>query len=531
MYVDYNHDGINNYNDTVMSGVTVTDTTTGKTTTTGASGTYTLAPMGQGSHTITITVPSGYQIVGSTSRSITVGPNTTSVNFFITPLYTISGIVCNDPAIDGSCLQSEDTILSGTNSLIVGNVTTDGTVVGTISQAAYQAGIKVISGTYTVAYSTANGYYFTASKVPGKSLPPYTVSVGQSTVPGNQYTCVAPAAGTTDASCSSNNIVNMNFAVSNLEAWSQGWCTDLRLEAPGMDIHVPNTGVCSDSSSGISTSNSYAIICLNNNAGAGVYYAGQNSPTFGYNNGQASLPNYLVGGSYPENFTPVSGINRASYTYLIDTVNSSGITPTNLSGIDPVSGNQYCGTGGTGSCNFESSLPDGVYTLNGNLTIDSGTSGVPVTLPDPGKNKSYVFLVSGTITINSDIIVPSDSSVVFASKGDIFVSGNVGQDLANYASPTPNLEGFYSTEGDFWILTNNTTGYPCGAAGTPIDKRLNIVGGVIVGGTVQNQRELCKYDAQCPVTTYSTGYTYLLNAPAFVKHKAQLWQEKTPSGQ
>ncbi|MDE2590183.1 MAG: hypothetical protein KGL95_11050 [Patescibacteria group bacterium] len=530
VYVDYNHDGVFNYNDVVAgtsifpSGITITDTTSGKTDTTDSNGNYQIIPLNQGSHTIQITVPSGYQIVGNSSQTASIGPNATTVNFFITPMYTISGIICNDPGIDGSCLQSEDSILAGSNTLTVTPLSTGGTSVGTITQAAYQAGVQVVSGTYSVSYSASNGYYFTASKVPGKSLPPYSISVGQSTyVDGNGYkfTCTAPAAGTTDASCSSNNIINMNFAVSNLASWYQGWCTDMRLEAPAMDVTVPNTGSCTDSGSGVSTSNAYAIVCLNNNPGTGVYYSGPNSPTFGYNNGQASSPNYLVGGTtYPESFTPVSGVNRASYTYLYNTISATG---TKTNDITP-----YCGGGGTGACNIDPTTPDGVYLINGNLTLDSGTPGVPVKIPDQPNNKSYVFLISGTLTINSDVQVPTDTSVVFASKGDIYVAGSVG--VSTYSDPTPNIEGFYSTEGDFWILSNNKTGYPCGAGGTPLDERLNISGGVIVGGTLQNQRELCKYDAQCPVTTYSTNYDYLLYAPAFVKHKDQLWQEQAPSG-
>jgi hypothetical protein len=538
VYIDYNHDGNKDADEPYYSGGTSMTVTasSGQSDTTDASAAYALTNFMSGTYTISLntgTIPAGYSVSGTTtSKSVTVNNttgNATGVDFGITPLYTLQGEVCNDTGIDGSCLGADDQPYSGSNNIQITRATIDGTNVGAVSQAAYQAGIQVVSGTYTVSYSTANGYYFTASKVPGKTVPPFTIAVGQSSYidgQGHRYTCTTPPAGTSDATCSTGDMTNLNFAISNLESWQQGWCTDLRLEASAMDVHLPNNGSCTDSSTGFSSPNSYAIVCVNNNAGTGVYYGGSNAPTFGYNGGQASSPNYIVSDPYPETFTPVSGVNRASYTYLMDTINSSGIKPVDLAGIDSTTGVPYCGAGGTADCDFEPNLPDGVYTVSGDLTLDLTNP-----LPDPGNNKSYVFLASGKITIKSNVLVPSATSVIFASKGDMLVDGSVGQDLTSYTSPTPNLEGFYSTEGNFIIESNNTTGFTCDSGGLPLDKRLNVLGGVIVGGTLQNQRELCKYDASCPVVTYSTGYDYLLNAPDFAKHKAQLWQETAPSGQ
>jgi len=528
VYIDYNHDGSKNYNDIDAANITISTTNPNISDTTDATGAYALNYVNDGSHTVSITVPAGYVVEGSASRTITIGPNNFAVDFYLTPLYTIQGQVCNDTGIDGSCLQSDDSVYPGTNSIIITRATADGTNVGSISQAAYQAGVQVLSGTYTVSYSTANGYYFTASKVPGKTVPPYTIAVGQSSYidgSGHKYTCTTPPAGTTDASCGGGDMSNLNFAISNLLSWWQGGCTDLRLEATGLDDHLPNNGSCTDSSSGISTPNGYAIVCMNNPSSTGVYFAGQNSPTFGYNGGQASSPNYIASAPFSENFSPVSGVNRASYSYLMDTATAAGITPTDLSGIDPASGVSYCSGGGISDCDFEPNIPDGFYIAKGDLTLDLSRA-----LPDPGKNKSFVFLATGKITITSNILVPTDTSAVFASKADMLVAGNVGQDLANYSYTSPNLEGFYSTEGNFIVESDNNTGFMCGAGGAPLDKRLNILGGVVVGGSFQNQRELCRYDASCPTTTFTSSYSYILNAPAFIKHKAQLWQETAPNG-
>ncbi len=504
VFTDLNHNGTEDAEDTGLAGVRVNinpATATGVTNiTTDANGDVTFDNVTQGTYTITANIPANMLFSTANNFQVTVDSNNPGNKvlgkFGFTPVYTISGVICNDPEIDGSCVGDSD--LPGNNSVIITPVTSDGTVVGSVAQATYKTpGAKVVSGTYTVSFAATNGYYFTASKAPNKVTPPFTISVGESSATdasGNKYTCSVPPAGTSDASCSNGSVVNLNFALSNLQSWWQGQCSDLRVETPGVDDPVPNTGLCGN------VSNSFALVCSNNNAGTGIYYGGQNSPTFGFTGGSASFANYLVSSPYGSIFTPVSGINRASYDYLLDTANSAGLKVTDLSGDDPNTGLPYCGVGGVADCDLVANLPDGIYivpsTVNGgNLTINLSRI-----IPNPGNFKSYIFLVSGKLSINSRILVPSTTDVVFAVKGDINVDPSVGE--TDVTSTVPDIEGLYSTEGDFWIFSNSAAfGSVCGIGGVSLDKRLNFLGAVVIGGILHNQRDLCSSDP-CPTVCF-----------------------------
>ncbi len=545
VYADLNHDGTENHNDAAYAGPDLTVIATdqnGNVASTAATvnGTYTLGLDWGNTYTISIqNLPTNFTQTTTNPTFDLTGDNPADVSgqdIGITPHYLLQGTICTDDQLDGSCNGNPD--FPSSQNVTITPLTADGTKVGTITSATYKAGIRLLSGTYIVSYSPPTNYTFTATKAPNKTVPPFTISIGQSTAvdaSNHKYTCSVPPVGSSDASCylstypeqgTSGDIHNLNFAISNINAWSQGNCTDLLLEGTGMDDNLPNIGTCTDSGTGVSIPSSYAIVCPNNAPGIGVYSGGANTLTFGGNGGKASQPNFVMEFPYSENFTPVSGINRTSYETFKDEASQAGITPVNLSGTDPKTGNPYCGGGGIADCNFEANLPDGVYIANGDMTINLPS---PYTLPDPGNYKSYVFLINGTLTIKSKVLVPTTTAAVFAAKGDIYVNANVGEAVANYSSTSPDLEGLYSTDGDFWILSNAVNG-ACAAGGVNIDSRLNVVGSVIIGGTIHNERELCKYDTSCPVTTYTTNYSYLLNAPEFVKHKDQLWQETAPNG-
>ncbi len=74
---------------TGVSGVLIT-ASSGATAATGADGAYTLAALVPGSYTITATSP-GYLI--SAAQSVSVGANTTGINFIAQATYTVSGVV------------------------------------------------------------------------------------------------------------------------------------------------------------------------------------------------------------------------------------------------------------------------------------------------------------------------------------------------------------------------------------------------------------------------------------------------------
>ncbi len=80
----------------------------------------------------------------------------------------------------------------------------------------------------------------------------------------------------------------------------------------------------------------------------------------------------------------------------------------------------------------------------------------------------------------------------------------------------------------------------CNADGTPLDKKLNIVGSVITnaakaGGAFLNNRDLCAFDLSCSSVSLGDnnglGLSYLLTLYAdgkFLNHKVFNWEEKRP---
>jgi hypothetical protein len=227
VFIDYNHNGTLDAEDTayIASTLTVTinpATGTGQTTTTTqANGSYSFQNVESGTYTITLaTVPPAYKLVAPLQVTVdqTTG-NITNANLPITPLYFISGTIYNDFNEDGF-YNGADTPYTATplqvtffapgtppfslvipaNTPRLGNFTT---------------GAVLVAGQYTVTITLPTGYHMT--------WPPpsaYSLTVG---TPGKSIPCLAPNVHDMGAGCDAKgDITGANFGMTNQNAWGAG---------------------------------------------------------------------------------------------------------------------------------------------------------------------------------------------------------------------------------------------------------------------------------------------------------------------
>ena len=136
---------------------------------------------------------------------------------------------------------------------------------------------------------------------------------------------------------------------------------------------------------------------------------------------------------------------------------------------------------------------------------------------------NYIILVSGNLTIRSNVLLASNSSAVFSSGGNITIASNVG---SAHTSTAPNLQGIFSAGRNFIIAGNNN----CGVGD---DLRLNVEGNVIanaslLGGQITLQRLLCSTNNQCPAFYVKISPRLLLLTPGVVKVPSFVWKEVAP---
>jgi hypothetical protein len=232
-----------------------------------------------------------------------------------------------------------------------------------------------------------------------------------------------------------------------------------------------------------------------------------------------------VGGTnYPASFGPISqgGVIKTSFAYQQSLAKQASITPIDLATLDS-NAKPYC-LGGISNCTLSSTLVHGIYIANGDLTLTGNGSPASYTFPS---NQNYIILVKGNLTIQTQLHVPIGSTVLFSTSGNITVNRTVGEDVANWQSYTPDVEGAFSADKSFIIDGYNN----CAKAGA--DRRLNVAGNIITnaalsGGTFVNNRDLCENDAFCPVFTVQTRPDFILNAPSFIKRVNYTWQEVAP---
>lgn len=231
------------------------------------------------------------------------------------------------------------------------------------------------------------------------------------------------------------------------------------------------------------------------------------------------LLNFGVGDASVNKWVAVDIIKpkiKTSYQYLYDLVTDPAqTTPIDLStDICPDLTN----------CTLPDNLPKGVYIAKTALTIGSGS---PSTYTFPAKS-NFVILVNGDLTLASNIIVPHSSTVIFSASGDIHVDKTIG---TTYKDNTPNIEGYYSTDKNFYVDSYGPKNCP-----TTPDKRLNIEGAIVANaiydtsaakGSLQVNRDMCEGDV-CPTFSVKARTDFVLNAPLLYQYAQSIEEEKAP---
>jgi hypothetical protein len=403
--------------------------------------------------------------------------------------FSISGKIFQDTNKNGKSNVGEPNYTNAITISVKNNSTSTSYAV-TSGSGNYTTNNNLPAGQYTVTFSgLLSGWRFTYPPSP------LIVTVGTG--------CSVPV--TSDASCVSGNIQNLNAGVTtDTLPWIQSTGSDIRVDS-GVNINVPAT--------------KYASI-IGMGGMPGVIFSGATTSNFGV--GQASVNGWQVGTpANPDIFTDTHSLVPTSYKFLLETAQGSGITP-----IDLITPTNYCGAGGLSNCALGTrALPHGIYISHGNLSLSSTSYTFPA--------GNFIILVDGNLTINGRIQVPLGSTVIFSVNGSITVSSNVGE-LASQPSTTCAvathagcaIEGLYSADNNF--VVNGV--FACNAT---IDKRLNIAGSVIVnagrtGGTFVNNRSLCGNDANYPSVSFTERPDFMLNYPSLTKQNARIWQDVAP---
>lgn len=466
-------------------------------------------------------------------------------NFTFTPYHTITGEIYMDNN-QNTCL---DTGESGIN--FAANVTFTGPTTKTVA-------VNTTNGTFTSGNVLAPGVYTVSvsSTLPTgdrfKTAKSYQVTVGTSCSVANATTAKCQALNDTQPVCTTdgtNNVNNVVFGITDENATSGGMCADVRDDVTGGQYYnpIPATGYACGGVSG-----AYADFANGScNNGAGIMFSCDG--TFNFGSGQASAVNWQTDSTNPECFKPVNPhIIRTSYSYLESVAQSSNITPTDLSTICNISNCTLPSSGGY------TTLPKGVYQVNGDLYLNA--TNFPANA-DPTKAPfNWIFLVNGNMYIQGNILVTPGSVVAFsvganttdvnkAIKGNIYVDPCVGQTLGSYSDTqatsanNTNIQGLYSADQNFVIesftqvpgVCNQPATNTCNSDGTPVDKKLNILGSIVANagqyatpGQVENQRDLCVFDKECPTYYYTPDPAELLNATLFLTHPLYSQHEVAP---
>lgn len=464
LFVDANGNGKYDTGDSLYSGSGQTLTISGcsqNITVPISGGSYSAINLPNGTYTVTYNgPPTGYytSYPSPSSFTATVGPNCsvvsndascsngsiTNLNFGLsnvapcsTAAYTVSGKLFIDANSDGY-YNGTDTLYTGTGQ----TVTLTGcsqTVVLPVSNGSYSSALLPY-GNYTATYNgPPTGYYMS---YPRTTVPPsFSFTIGPS--------CTV---STNDASCSSGNVINLNFGLTNVASWVQSVCGDFR-QGSGITDMIPASPSCG-SYSGAYLNQTDTNYCPTT---PGIAFTGNTAASFGQGQAAASPNNWIVGGTTnPETYTPASPQTiHTSYSHMQAQLRDSGTTATDLSTVCTLS-----------NCTLPATLANGVYQANGNVTLNA------FTFPS---NKNYIFVINGDLTIIGNISLPVGSTALFSASGNIYIDKSIG---VTSTSTTSNLDGFYSADKSFIV----------NSYGSCSDQRLNIFGSVVVNAALGGGR-------------------------------------------
>ncbi|MBI2613413.1 MAG: hypothetical protein HYW62_01450 [Candidatus Levybacteria bacterium] len=419
-------------------------------------------------------------ITGSCSCAIPTPAPTSTPTPTPIPTYSISGKIFNDVNSDTKSIGDSNY----TGAIAITRLPASGSYSSPVGTGNYSFN-SLPSGQYAITYSgLPAGYSFTYPTTPGNSL---IVNVGAG--------CSVPI--TSEASCSSGNIINLNSGVTNLaSAWFQSAGSDMRWDAgftnilpSGKYASIPGTGGM-----------------------PGVIFSGKTAPFFG--NGQASPNpfNWQVGSfSYPDVFTDTHNLIYTSYRFLLDTVNASAIAKKGAESL--------CSNGDAFNCAWNANVEHGVYWINSDLNLNGSGYAFP-------PNQNYVILINGNLNINEKISVPNTSTVIFSAKGNITVDRSIGEQAS---SANPTIQGLYSADVNF--IADGANSCPT------VDLRLNIAGTVVANagrgiggptGTFINNRTLCANNSSYPSVSFIERPDFMLHYPSLSGYIPRAWQNVAP---
>lgn len=576
VFVDYNHDGTKDVDDTNYSGATlsitnsITNTCPGEKTT-NTSGNYSFVNLTTGTYSVRLCVPSGYQATTTNPVPLTISTLDATADFGITVLYAISGNVFVDINKD-EVLNPGEQPYTLSNSIIEAhsgndpacapgtlatNIGSGGTI--TTSDGTYTTGQNLLSGEYTFCYKSIPSNYWPTYPKTG-SPPSLSVTVG---TPGKSPPCSVGALR--NASCDAiGNVVGLDFGITNSCQWAQFIGADARghLGVGSCDPFPPASGggiivdpipnpPIPDPPSSPAACGSPLHASTNDgiNTSPGVFFAEDNSYSFCQSGAvgcqsQASTQGWVVGGTTNPEVYQAQNPNtlRVSYDAMVTTARQNG---TNLI---PLTTTQCSGADITASCDLSTTtLDSGIYRADSNLTLINSNN---CSIANPSdlrssqgcykfpSNKQIVIMVNGNLYINENILVPTNTSVTFSVKGNITVDQNIGVnyntscDLTTADHTGCNIEGFYNADQSFIVNGNSGAQTVCATGAN--DKRLNIAGSVVTGanladsGSIIVKRDLCKKNLQCPTYTITARPDFIINAPEFIRHPNFIWREEAP---
>lgn len=211
----------------------ITSSTTTNTLTNGTNYDYIFTNNLPGSYYVNITLPPGYVNTTPVRQSANITNANRTINFGITPLYTITGNVFND--MNKSRIKD---IISINNPVMEPNITSgiaisrspaSGTLAVNSAAGTYSI-TNLLAGTYTVSYTSAlPGGFFMIAPLNGPP-PQLRLTVGP--------TCPINISLSFGASCNNGNIVNANFAISDSIPWMQSYGLNVRIDE-GFEDKIP----------------------------------------------------------------------------------------------------------------------------------------------------------------------------------------------------------------------------------------------------------------------------------------------------
>lgn len=518
VYVDTNENGIQDAGESAWTGGG-TVSINGSPTNLDASGHFVrlnLAPSSNPTfYTVALNIPAGYEATTPSTRQTSLSAPV-SFNFGIAPLHTVSGRIFNDEN-KNKVFDTGDTGYG--NTMVVQASLTDGTVIATTNSDGngnYNLG-NLPSGLLNISLATSLPTGYRVIWPVGTTPPTFTPQVGPSCLSGPLDT----STGASYINTSQCNIQDLNFAISNSIPWLQMIGSDGRFDS-GI-----NNGQFTNFVANTSACNSGYTLLPGVNSTPGVAEIGSSSRTSAFGGvGAGSANNWILGSPFPEYFTTF-GSNpdatgqglQTSYDYILNTASTSNITPTDLSTI--------AGCTDLSACTIASSLPNGIYKADGNLTLTGATF---------GSGKDYIILVNGDLTITGNITTPSGSTATFSVKRDIIVDKSVG--ASSLSCPTTatsgQIQGFFSADRSIIIDGLDTTGAGVNCSnGDGPDVQINVDGVLVANaglgtGGLFNKRDLCAFNVTYPSLTVKERLDFVLNAPQLLKTQNYIYREVAP---